>query len=273
VTYIDEFRVTRGTNLSYFFDDFGDGLEPPSVPAGSFNCPTAPNCYVLSGTFNADDETGGKLRMDSALGGDAESALGTPRIFQRAQLITSRSDDLADIDAGLKQHRVFTSSAVFDLVLPGPGEQMQIRLTDPHINAADPGHRTDFLSLAVRRSLLAGAQPELRFFEQNYDAGTITEIDTTPLNTALGADQIRLVLAHTVADSTEVFASWQYLQGGSVVGNGSFATPGNIFDGETWTRADFSVSAPIPEPEAYALMLVGIGLLAWRLRRRALAPA
>ena len=98
--------------------------------------------------------------------------------------------------------------------------------------------------------------------------GTLHEIEVTPLDTSLGADQIRLTLNHAVANSTEVFASWEYLTAGSVVGSGSFAKPGNIFDGETWTRVDFSVSAPIPEPETYAMMLLGLGLIGWRLRRR-----
>lgn len=266
ITYIDEFRIVR-SGATFFLDTFDDGVEPPIVP-NAFNCAAAPSCYSLSGTFNTDDEAGGKLRMNTALGGEVESAIGNPRIFQRASLLSNRSDLPADMNAGLKRHRVFSASVVYDLVVPGPADQMQVRLADPHANTADPGHRSDTLSLAVRRDDAPGAMPVIRFFEQNFNAGTLTEIDSTPLNLALGADQIRLTLAHSVADSTEIFAAWDYLSGGGVVASGSFATPGNIFDGETFTRADFGVSAMIPEPETYAMLLAGIGVLVWRLRGR-----
>jgi hypothetical protein len=267
VTYVDEFRVVRSGNATYFFDDFGDGAEPPVVPAGSFNCTNAPNCYALAGSFNADDEAGGKLRMDSALGDPTESALGNPRILQRVTLTSNRSDDPADISAGLKRHRVFSASVLYDLVVPAPGEQMHVRFNDAHADPSDAGHRDNYVTLSVRRATAPGAEPVIRFFEQNFVAGTLTEIDATPLNLALGADQIRLTLSHPVADSNEIYGSWEYLQAGAVVGDGSFATPGNIFNGETWTRTDFGVSA-VPEPHAYALMLAGIGMVAWRLRRR-----
>lgn len=267
VAYIDDFRIIR-SNLAYVTDTFDDGVVPPTVP-GAFNCgTTAPNCYSVTGSFNSGDESGGKLRMDTSLGDLSESSTGAARIVQNARLITNRSDDPVDINAGLKKHRTFSASAIFDLVLPGPGEQYQVRFTDSHANAADAGHRTDFLALAVRRAATDGAQPEIRFFEQNYAADTLVEIGATPLNVNLGADQIRLTLNHAVADSTEIIASWDYLNAGNVVQSGSFAARGNIFDGETWTRADFIVSAPVPEPQSYALMLGGLALIGWRLQRR-----
>jgi hypothetical protein len=76
-----------------------------------------------------------------------------------------------------------------------------------------------------------------------------------------------LILTHSTPNSTEIFASWEYLSAGSIVGSDSFSKAGNIFEGETWTRANSAVSAPVPETGSYALMLTGVGVLVWRLRR------
>ena len=42
----------------------------------------------------------------------------------------------------------------------------------------------------------------------------------------------------------------------------------DIYTGELWTRPEFLSAQPIPEPETYAMMLVGIGLIGWQLRRK-----
>ena len=266
VAYIDEFKVVRSGSV-FFLDTFDDGFAPPSTPVGSFSCATAPNCYSIQGTFFDANEVGGKLRLDSANGDNSESAAGTPRISLRARLLSNRSDDPADVNAGLKMHRVFSASALYDLVIPEPGAQYQVRLTDAHLEPSDAGNQTDYLALGIRTPT-AGGPPIVRLFEQNFVAGTVTEIDSAPLNLAIVADQIRLTLSHTVANSTEVFASWEYLNGGVVVGSGALDTPGNIFDGETWTRAEFHISTPVPEPETYAMLLAGIGMVAWRMRHQ-----
>jgi hypothetical protein len=264
VAFLDRLQVIRD-GVTFHDDTFADGLPPPNTPG--FNCGTAPNCYQVNGAFAAGAEAGGKLRFDTTLGDFSENAAGNPRQVVHARLLSNRSDEPADINAGLKIHRTFTAAATYDLNVPGPGDAMQIRFTDAHANASNAGHQTDYLQLQVFGSTTAGQGPLLRFIDQNFPADTLTILATQPLNAPANADQIRLILSHPVANSTQVFASWEFLSTGTVVGSGSFPTAGNIFDGETWTRVDAIVSA-VPEPSTYALMLAGLGLIGCAARWR-----
>jgi hypothetical protein len=55
----------------------------------------------------------------------------------------------------------------------------------------------------------------------------------------------------------------------------SFSTVGgNLTLGyEAWVGVNTSITAAVPEPEEWAMMLVGSGLISWQLRRRAKAAA
>jgi len=241
------------------------------LPPSAQNCTLAiaPLCYSVDPTPFPGSEANGKLRMDTSLGSLSESAAGDPRQVVRARLLTARTADPAN---GLKLGNTFSVSGVYDLAVPGPGDSAQIRLTDLHENTADPGNQSDYLQLQIRRGAAAGDVAQIRLIEQNFENNTITTNASTPIDLSLNADQIRLTLTHGTANSTAVVASWDYLRNGAVVGSGSFAETGNIFDGEQWTRADFIVSAiPVPEPETYVLMLLGIGVVVWRVRARSAA--
>lgn len=266
-TLLDDVLIIR-SGATYFRDTFGDGIAPPSAEAFTGVCgASAPNCWNVFGSFPAGAESGGKLRLDSANGLPSANASGTDVITQRIRLVTNRSDAPEDALAGLKIGRSFSASAVFGLAVPGPGDTFILRLTDAHADVTAPGHQNDYLQLQVRRSTVVGAVPEISLRKQDFQAGTITLLGSTPLDLGLGADQIRLTLDHPTPDSNDVFGSWQYLAAGAVVGSGSFATPGTVFTGETWTRVDVAISA-VPEPTSWATMLVGAGLVGWRLRRR-----
>jgi hypothetical protein len=262
-TFLDTFTVSN--NLGVILNDtFDDGIIPPLAQ----NCAlaSAPACYSTDPAVFPGSESGGKLRLDTSLGSHSESAAGNPRQVVRGRLLTPRTTDPA---TGLKKGNTFEVSAVYDLVLPGPGDAAQIRLTDAHATAGETGDRTDYLQLGLRMSQELGAVPEIRLLGQNFQEGTVTTEATRALDTSLGADQIRLILSHTTANSLEIVASWEYLKAGVVLAADSFSERPTIFDGENWTRADFIVSAvPVPEPETYAMMLLGLGFVAWRVRRR-----
>jgi len=284
-TFIDELLIMRsnptGTAMNtYFHDTFGDGLPPPAVEANPGVCGmmTLPaNCYGVagivggvSGVFPANAESGGKLKLDTAFGAPSASAIGTPTLSQRARLLTSRVDNTAADSPGLQIGRAFSASAVFDLAIPAPGESYSLRFTDAHADTNAAGHQNDFLQVMVRTATTPGAVPEINFRKQDFQLGEIIPIEATPLNLAIEADQIMLKLDHATAGSNIVSASWAYLNDGAIVSSGQFATTGTIFTGESWTRVDFIASeviAVVPEPETYAMMLAGLGLLGWRLRR------
>lgn len=266
VTSIDDLLVKRDGG-NYFHDTFGDGIAPPVAEANTGVCGAlAPACYAVFGPFAANAESGGKLRFDTAAGLPSEAADGTDVVTQRIRLLTNRDD--TQPTTGLKIGHTFSAAALFDLSVPGPGDSYTLRFEDLHLNDPEPDSRNDFLQFQVRMGTLSGAVPVIALRKQNFIDGTIDVIASTPLDLDLEADQIRLTLDHKVANSTEVFASWEYLLSGNVVGSGSFETPGTIFTGENFTRVAVLVSTvtPVPEPSSYATMLVGLGLLGWRLR-------
>jgi hypothetical protein len=267
VVHLDDLLVVRDGSI-FFHDSFGDGLPPPSVEANTEVCGAqAPNCYGVFGAFPAGAESGGRLRLDTAAGLPSESSLGTDVVTQRIRLVSNRSDAPEDASRGLKIGRAFSASAVFDLVVPGPGDSYTLRFEDMHANEPAANSRNDYLQLQVRRSSTAGALPEIALRKQDFIADSLATIASTPLDLSLGADQIRLTLEHGTANSTQVHASWAYLAGGAVVAQGAFSEPGTIFTGETFTRvAVLATALPVPEPATWATMLFGLGMLGWRLR-------
>lgn len=56
-------------------------------------------------------------------------------------------------------------------------------------------------------------------------------------------------------------------------GSGAFAPTATLFSDEPFTRASFMVSAPVPEPETWAMLLAGIGMLGVIARRRSRLPS
>jgi hypothetical protein len=65
------------------------------------------------------------------------------------------------------------------------------------------------------------------------------------------SDQVTIVVGSGFGDPSNL-----------ILGNG---TGNNLFSGVSWTA---SVVAAIPEPETYAMLLAGLGLLGWHARRR-----
>jgi VCBS repeat-containing protein len=234
----DSFTITRN-GVSVLQDDFSDGAPPPnSPPFGNGSATT----YTGFGGFT---ESGGKVFLDSSIAQNPFNANPQDPVIGQNALARTNIDP-ANLTAGLKSNVAFTVEGVFDLILPdSPRESYGIRVIDRLINnppqpTDQPGN--DTIELVVRMNLAGQLTVALRRID--FGTNTVTQIESIPLNTALGADQIHLKFDH-VANASTISASFEYLQNNVVVGTQSFGSTPEIFDGENWTRGDLVASAPL----------------------------
>jgi hypothetical protein len=252
---IDQFLVIRN-DTTFFNDTFADGIVPPSGPNGSAT-------YNVSGTIPSTAESGGLLLLDSANGDPSANAQGDARLSVRVRL---QSDITANLGPGLKSDDTLALSGIFTLTAPpGPDNaEYSIRFND-----ASGGGAHQLVQLQVRFNPNTGA-PEIRYLQQDFDAGTITALGSAAFAPPAGADRIMLTMSRPDVLNHNFFGSYSYLAAGSVIAGagGSFATAGQMFEGENFVRAEFNVSEAIPEPGTLALLLVGLaGMAATRIRR------
>lgn len=231
---MDRLTVTRN-GQPYFEDEFSDGLAPPSG--------VGPFSYV-GATLGALTESGGRLVFD---GTNAMPFIGVgtadPIVGGSAVLRTNIDPASA---GGLKSSTDFTVAGVFDLVEPdSPRETYGIRLTDRLVGG--PGTPPDQLgdnAIEVRVIERTNGTAIVALRHLDFVSDTATLLQAIALAPPPGADQIRLHLAHAVANVGQVQASFEYLSGGVVVGTEVFSATGQIFQGENWTRAEVIASAP-----------------------------
>jgi hypothetical protein len=279
ITAIDEFVITRssitgsllGTYESqqiFYRDSFGDGTPPPS--AGSFfNGSTG--TYNIIGSFPAGTELGGKLGLDSSLGGPFINAGGGSRTLQRSVLIT---DINPSSEAGLKQaFHTFSVFGLFDLTIPpvgGDGYGIAV-------NDGGPLGATESIDLFVRREMNDALV--IRFQEQDFlnSVGTTLELDSLVI--PLGADQIELQLQRADLATGALTASYRFWDDGMAM-SPSFTTmsaTADFFTNNGWARGVFfAVEAvkAVPEPSTLPLVLLGgVGLIAAARPRRRIGTA
>jgi hypothetical protein len=253
---LDQFSITRN-GAAFFTDNFGDGLAPPSAP--NFASGAAAS-YGVQGTIANNAESGGLLHLDSANGRPGVNIDEASRLSLIVTLLSSTTGGATQIGVG----NTFVETGLFNLLVPqGPlFSGYGIRLTD---NAGAGPHQ--IVHILVEFNETDGI-PEILYTFGDFDANTTTILGVTPFAPPVGADQIRLSLARPSTLNDDIFASFSYLSGGSVVGSGSFATPGLMFQGENFVRGQFIVgeAAPVPEPDAFWFFVAGIVLLAARPR-------
>jgi hypothetical protein len=69
--------------------------------------------------------------------------------------------------------------------------------------------------------------------------------------------------------NNDFYGAYAFGTGGTFDPFTTFATPGALFTNTNFVRAEFQAfTAVVPEPESYAMMLSGLGLLGFMVRRR-----
>jgi VCBS repeat-containing protein len=252
----DSLRITKNGNGAFFFDDFLDGISPPSVPTQVIVPPqTNPSATTYGGSgVSGLTESGGRIFFDSD-NAVPFIGVGTADPFIGLNAIPRTNIDPANLAAGLKNDDNFTVTGVFDLILPdSPRETYGIRLTDRLIGGGGtpPDQQgDDMIELVVRMNQAGNLVVALR--EIDFVADVTTNIQSIALAPPVGADQIRLNLTHSTANTGALVASFEYLAGGVAVGTQTFSQIGRIFgtetpgftgDDEVWTRAEIVAYSP-----------------------------
>ena len=261
------------TNPWIFADDFGNGYVPSDpLDTHLFSNGTA---ATYSATYNyanlaGTQELNGKLSLSS--NDMVDNGFGTLRT--NVNLNTNTSDLAADASKGLKSSDTnFFVAGVWDLTNPannlnGMGSY-GVRFNDS-INGVTGN---DIISLAVQGAKNGQAVVSMLHFDNV--TGKSDLLDRQMLDT--GHQQIVLGLGYLDTDgngSKEVGAGYFYLDNGVASGFSYMNATTSIFNGETWTRAAFyaanssPVLAPVPEPSDYAMMLAGLGMIGYVVRRR-----
>jgi hypothetical protein len=254
---IDQFSITRNGG-AYFTDNFGDGIPPPSAP--NFASGAAAS-YGIQGTIANNSESGGLLQLDSANGKPGTNISEASRLSLIVTLLSSATGGATQIGVG----NTFTETGLFNLVVPsGPlFSGYGIRLTD---NGGAGPHQIVHILVEFNET---DGMPEIVYTFGDFDTDTTTILGVSPLAPPNGADQIRLSLARTSTANDDIFASYSYLSAGSIVGGGSFATPGLMFQGENFVRGQFIVGqASVPEPSSVWVFVAGMVMIAAGLATR-----
>lgn len=261
VVETDEFSIIKNGN-TIFDDAFNNNSPPPTAP--NFSDGSA-GSYAVTGSFPANAEATGRLRMNSANGGAVVNANGSTNRSQSATLLTNA--DPNNLVNGLKIDDTFSVTGVFSLVpLGGPlYSGYGIGLLDG--SGGSPKRNEWNLQLQYSTTL---GKDIIRFSWQDFDADTITTLGFSVLSAPDGADSIVFRLTRPDVELFDLVASFAFLDGESVSDWQTFENFGSVFQDKNWVRAFFfAASTDVPEPASLTLVLLALlGTVAATKRRR-----
>jgi hypothetical protein len=269
---LDELRVewaNAATNVGYLdgFDN-GDPLVGGTFTNRLTGGTSTGSNFVTTRSGQppqAGSESGGKLRVawsdmpDSTFGGAVVGRslnyfLGTSTQYSPGADLQNR---------GLWKGNDFAVEAVWDLTVPLAGDAARLRLWD----AFDSHASNDLLDLNL---LTIGGDLHVRSRRLFILPGQTDELTLVNVSSLVGdANQVGLTFRHLAGEDFVtaglIFYRDGVSRGGYDIGNLS------LFNGEEWTRVSFgtfAATAPIPEPQTYALMLLGLAAVGVAARRR-----
>ena len=244
----DSFSVTKANGtVTVLQDDFSDGIPPATSPDSGTG--------EYAGTVGNFGEAGDKLLLESN-DGIVLVGPGAPYPFIGQTAVVKSNVDANTTGPGLKVGTQFAIAAVFDLIVPdSPREAYGIRAIDRLLNPVVNADNTitpaqvgdDSYELVVRETPTGQDVVSLRHLD--FAADLTTNLQNLPLNTSLGATQIRLILNHA-PNSADLHASIEYLDSlGTVIGSQNFGAVAPVFaadsvDTQTWIRAAIAAYAP-----------------------------
>ncbi|MCO5130183.1 MAG: hypothetical protein M9932_06405 [Xanthobacteraceae bacterium] len=222
---LENLRILRDGTI-FFNDDFADGTPPPAG-AGSIN-------YNVNGTIL---ESGGDAILAASGAQPSTSPTGVPRQVVNATLLTNMSDDSPTL--GLKSGHDIDVFGNFDLIMPSePGSFYGIRFSDRATGQGLAGD--DVVQLVVGKALNGTVYVD--FTDLDFVNGTVTLLERHEL-TPGSADHILLHLSHDDAQVGVVHASYSLITNGVEAPAVDMAATAQIFQGETWTRAQVVASS------------------------------
>jgi len=227
---------------------FGDGFDN-----GNFNTnPDFPSIGYINVHGNPV-ESGGLVTFDAYQGDFGTSDLtGNLRYHSSAK-----------VDMDLASNTVFSVVGTFGLTMPDPRGRYGIRLTD---GGTAPGN--DRVEMALRHTQSGNFRLSFRY--SDWGIGDDVLIEQDALNAPGGAQWIAMGLIKGDAGLAAITAGYAFLDAsGTMIGTPTyFASTHNIFNTESWTRAQFFGVQVVPEMETWAMMLAGMGLIGYWARRR-----
>lgn len=248
-------RLTYTQNGAIIFqDDFNDPASVPNFTGGN----TA--SYFTFGS--PGPEANGKLRLSTDNGALSASASGIPTIATRIRLNNNINPNNP---IGIRPDLIFGASVLVDLPAAGfgVGESFSLRLGE-----FTPGG-TIVRGLQLRVGRIGDAAPRVAYRVEDFQADTITTLNSSPLVIPGGADQMLLMFDRASVNSL-VTGAFQFfdngVEDGALVTLGSGATP---FVFEDRMRIDVLVSTTVvPVPGSLALLLSGVVMAGLAARKR-----
>lgn len=190
-------------------------------------------------------EGGGLVTFDAYQGAFGISDLsGDPRLLSRAR-----------VDTALASGSVFSAVGVFGLATPDPRGRYGVRLND-----GGSGAGADRVEMVLQRTQSGNLRLSFRYAD--WGSGANAVIAQHAFNPPAGTEWLAMALIKGDTSLDAITAGYAFLDIDEAIIGGTptyFGTTHDIFNTETFTRAEMFGVQVVPEMETWAMMLAGMG--------------